>query len=312
MTATHPDLQNRYHAIDVPVRGGELRVGIWEPAEPASGSAAPTIVAIHGVTASHRCWLSLADRLPGYRIVAPDLRGRGRSNELPGPYGMAQHAADVSAVLDFLELPTAIVVGHSMGGFVSVTFTALHPERVAELLLVDGGVPLPLPAGVDPEKAAAALLSSVSARLSMTFPDRAAYRQYFKAHPAFANDWTDAVTDYVDYDLVGSEPELHPATSAAAMSQDSFDQSDGAALLKAWAKVPAGTIFLRAPRGFLDDEPGLWPPDSLRAWREQFPELDVREVDGVNHYTILFNDAGLSAVAGAVRESVERSAAQDV
>ena len=71
--------------------------------------------------------------------------------------------------------------------------------------------------------------------------------------------------------------------------------------------MPAGTIFLRAPRGFLNDEPGLWPPDSLRDWQQHFPGLDVREVGSVNHYTILFNDAGLSAVQGAVRESLERS-----
>ena len=220
---------------------------------------------------------------------------------------MGQHAADVTAVLDFLDIPRPLVVGHSMGGFVAVTFNALHPDRVAELLLVDGGVPLPLPAGVDPEKAAAALLTSVSARLAMSFPNREAYREYFKAHPAFAGDWTDAVTDYVDYDLVGEEPKLHPATSPAAMSADSFDQSDGDALVKAWGEVPAGTVFLRAPRGFLNDEPGLWPPDSLRDWRERFPQLDVREVSGVNHYTILFNEAGVSAVQGAVRELLERS-----
>jgi len=307
MTAIQPDAANSYRSIDVPVPGGELRVGIWEPTNPAQDDVVPTVLAIHGITASHRCWLSLADRLPGHRIVAPDLRGRGRSNELPGPYGMQQHAADVTAVLDFLEIPQALVVGHSMGGFVAVTFNSLHPDRVGALLLVDGGVPLPLPAGVDPEKAAAALLASVSARLSMTFPDRSAYREYFKAHPAFVDDWTDAVADYVDYDLVGDEPELHPATSGAAMSADSFDQSDGDALVKAWAQVPAGTIFLRAPRGFLNDEPGLWPPDSLRDWREHFPQLDVREVGGVNHYTILFNEAGLTAVQGAVRESLERS-----
>jgi lipase len=307
MTATHPESANRYHSIDVPVRGGELRVGIWEPANPAEGREPPTVLAIHGITASHRCWLSLADRLPGYRIVAPDLRGRGRSNELPGPYGMQQHAADVTAVLDFLELAQALVVGHSMGGFVAVTFTALHPDRVGALLLVDGGVPLPVPAGVDPAKAAAALMTSVSARLAMNFPNREAYREYFKAHPAFAGQWNDAVADYVDYDLVGDEPALHPATSTAAMSADSTDQNDGTALLRAWAHVPAGTIFLRAPRGFLDDEPGLWPPEALQDWRGSFPQLDVRGVGGVNHYTILFNEAGLSAVQEAVQESIERS-----
>src|ERR1700709_1346903 len=111
MTESHPSAATRYRSIDVPVRGGELRVGVWEPENPAERATAPTILAIHGGTASHRCWVSLADRLAGCRFVAPDLRGRGRSNELPGPYGMRQHAADVAAVLDFLQIPSTLVVG---------------------------------------------------------------------------------------------------------------------------------------------------------------------------------------------------------
>ena len=55
----------------------------------------------------------------GVRLIAPDLRGRGRSNTLPGPFGMTRHADDMAAVLDFLGVPRAVVVGHSMGGFVS-------------------------------------------------------------------------------------------------------------------------------------------------------------------------------------------------
>ena len=177
------DSQN-YRAIDVPVRGGDLRVGIWEPAQNADPEVA-TVVFIHGVTASHRAWVTVADRLPDVRIVAPDLRGRGRSNGLPGPYGLAQHADDIAATLEFLGIPDAVVVGHSMGGFVAAAFNARHPDRVRSLVLVDGGLPLAGP--VD--------LGLAARRLTMTFPDHESYRELWKSHPAFAADWGDAVRD---------------------------------------------------------------------------------------------------------------------
>ena len=77
----------------------------------------PTILAVHGVTASHKAWAYLAAALPDVRIIAPDLRGRGRSNSLPAPYGMPSHAEDLAAVLAELAPGPVVVVGHSMGGF---------------------------------------------------------------------------------------------------------------------------------------------------------------------------------------------------
>ena len=215
-TPLSPD-NARYRTVDVPVRGGLQRVGIWEPVGGQGDDSSydgPTILAIHGVTASHRCWDMLADALPGVRLIAPDLRGRGRSNTLPGPYGMTQHADDMADVLDFLGVPRAVVVGHSMGGFVSVMFAHRHAGRAAAVVLVDGGMPLQLPEGMTTEALIGAL-GPAADRLTMTFPDHAAYRDYWRPHPAFANAWTDAVTKYIDYDLVGTPPELHPATRSA-------------------------------------------------------------------------------------------------
>src|SRR5471032_539016 len=110
------ELEMTYRTHDVPVDGGTLRVGDWDPEDPA----APTVVAAHGITASHLAWAMVAAAIPQVRLIAPDLRGRGRSAGLPGPSGMARHAADLQAVIQALELPRAILVGHSMGGFVAV------------------------------------------------------------------------------------------------------------------------------------------------------------------------------------------------
>ena len=82
--------------IDVPVEGGTLAAYRW------SGDG-PLVLAAHGITSNHRSWGLVAEALAGdATLVAPDLRGRGRSNELPGPYTVARHADDCAALLDHL------------------------------------------------------------------------------------------------------------------------------------------------------------------------------------------------------------------
>ena len=260
-----------------------------------------TVIAIHGVTATHRCWLSVADQLPGVRVVAPDLRGRGRSRDLPGPYGMAQHAEDIVAAMDFLGIPTAVVVAHSMGAWAALSMFDRYPTRTLSIVLVDGGLPLPTPEGVTAEELTTLRLGPAKERLSMTFPDRESYQQFFRAHPAFADDWNDAVTDYVDYDLVGEPPHLTATTKFAAMADDSVDlQGSENWLLPALRRLPKGTPFLRAQRGMLGAEPGLYPPDWIDVWQQRLPNID-RKMFGVNHYTILFSEIGAAAVSQAIR-----------
>jgi hypothetical protein len=57
---------------------------------------------------------------------------------------------------------------------------------------------------------------------------------------------------------------------------------------------------LRAERGFLGEEPGIYPPEWAETWQHRLPNLAVQNVLGVNHYTILFNDIGVTAVAESV------------
>jgi lipase len=128
----------RYDAFAVEVDGGSLHVGRW-------GTGPPVVVAAHGITATHRSFRALAEQLgEEVTLLAPDLRGRGRSNRVAGPFSMAAHADDLLAVLDHAGVQQATIVGHSMGGFVAVVTAHRHPERVERLVLVDGGLPLEL------------------------------------------------------------------------------------------------------------------------------------------------------------------------
>jgi pimeloyl-ACP methyl ester carboxylesterase len=262
----------------VAVAGGELNVTLW-----GSIRDGVPVFAIHGLTGSSRTWLEVATALPR-PVIAPDLRGRGDSGALPGPYGMAAHAADCAAVLDALGVDQADVVGHSMGGFVASVLAHRYPARVARLVLVDGGAPLPAPRG-GPES----MLGPAARRLEMRFDSPAAYRDHWRAHPSFA-EWTPAVQAYVEYDLTGPEGAMRSKVSAAAMRADFTDLHTGADGLDAFAALPAGVPFVRAERGMLNEATPLY------ADLDVLSRLKVTTVPGANHYSILFGDAGVSAV----------------
>lgn len=276
----------------VAVDGGELTVGEW--GDPDAGP----LVAIHGITSSHLAWAHVAAALPERRVIAPDLRGRGRSADLPGPYGMARHAGDMLRLLDGLDLDHVQLAGHSMGAFVAVATAALAPDRITSVVLVDGGLPLRDPPGGDVEAALRAALGPAVERLSMTFADRAAYRAFWSRHPAFGDGFDTEMGAYIDYDLAGDP--LHPSTAPAAVAEDSlqFSGEPPAATVDA---VRAPTRLLWAPRGLLNETPGLYTRAELAHWHERWPAIAMREVDDVNHYTILMSPRGAAEVAVEVR-----------
>lgn len=287
-------------AFSVPVDGGELRVGILGAQDPG----APTVVAVHGITASHRSWLRVSADLAGVRIIAPDLRGRGRSNSLPGPFGLRQHAADLERVLDHIGLASTVAVGHSMGAFVVALLGYRAPERVAALVLVDGGVPLALPEGVDPDAVPLALLGPAADRLRMTFESRDSYRDFWRGHPAFADGLSPEVLDYLDYDLDGEAPALRASGSADAVTTDAQELYGPGWYSEALRSLRMPVTVLRSPRGLLAEPPGLYPPGRLEAARAELPQLEIQEVPDVNHYTILMAEPGASAVAAAIRSAL--------
>lgn len=299
-------MSRTYRTVDAPVEGGTLHAGVWEPADGgarAAGPDAPTVLAIHGVTAHHLAFAALADELPGVRLVAPDLRGRGRSRTIPGPYGMPRHADDVAALAARTGVRRAVVVGHSMGAFAALVLAHRHPGLVERLVLVDGGIPIPLPEGVDPDVAMGALLGPAAERLRMTFDDVAAYRAFWREHPAFAHDWSPALERYFDHDLHRVPGGLQPAARVEALEQDQRELLDGGSVLRALDELAVPTTLLRAPAGLLAGPP-LYEPAHLRAWAERLPvRLDVVDVPDVNHYTVVMAPHGARVVARYVNSA---------
>lgn len=285
----------RHHTVDVPVAGGDLRVGVWDAVRPD----APTIVAVHGITSSHLAWQQLADALPGVRIVAPDLRGRGQSHALAGPAGMASHADDLAAVCAAFGLEDVVTVGHSMGGFVAVVFAHRHPELVSRLVLVDGGLPLDVPGNLSADELVAAVLGPTASRLALRFADTAAYLDFWHPHPAFQGHWTPALEAYFAYDLVEDGPggQWRPATSYETTREDTIDLHTGVALGEAVQALRAPTTFITVPRGLQNEPPGLYPADRVAALLAARPAVAHQRWDGFNHYTVVLTPQGAGELA---------------
>lgn len=106
------------------------------------GSGEPVLL-LHGHTFDHRIWEQASPGLmdAGRRVIAPDLRGHGRSTRPDSGYTPAHHAADMLWVLDELGVGSATVVGYSIGGGIALEMAIARPAACAALVLVEPVLP---------------------------------------------------------------------------------------------------------------------------------------------------------------------------
>ena len=101
-------------------------------------SALKPLLLLHGWPEFWLTWEPVMTRLAGrYSLIAPDLRGFGDSDKPDGAFGPDQHAADMLALMDALDLTKAGIVGHDVGGAVMQPLARLAPERIAGLFFFD-------------------------------------------------------------------------------------------------------------------------------------------------------------------------------
>jgi lipase len=112
-----------------------LHVHEWGDAD------APPLVCLHGVTAHGERFKQLAEErwARHFRVVAPDLRGHGRSGWEP-PWTFETYVADIVETIDALGLEQPDWVGHSFGGRLILELAARHPERIHRAVLLDPAV----------------------------------------------------------------------------------------------------------------------------------------------------------------------------
>ncbi|MBW3536334.1 MAG: alpha/beta hydrolase [Actinobacteria bacterium] len=286
----------QYETFDFPVRGGTAHAARWgDPKD-------PVVFGVHGITASHLNFALVGPELEDRAcVVAPDVRGRGRSSDLPGPYDTAAYADDLVSLADHIGVERMRLAGHSMGAYISATAAALHPDRVESVLLIDGGITLPTPPDFDVDSYIKALLGPSIERLSMRFDSPEAYLDYWRVHPALKDNWSDAFEAFFRYDLVPEGDKYKTCVSADAVMEYSVD------LLKTergsdFKRMKCPTWLIRAARGVLNEETPLLPDAVVDPLIDGTDIVNLGILPDTNHWTIAFAPKGAAIIANTIEE----------
>lgn len=252
----------------------------------------PVIVFLHGLTANAMSFAEIAAYLsPRYRVLVPDLRGRGLSDKPPTGYAMADHAADILGLLDSLGVGSAVLSGHSFGGMLSLFMAAHHPERVSRLALLDAG--LLNPGAVD-------LIRPSTDRIGKVWPSWADYIGKIKAAPYLNGAWEPGLEAYFRADVV----DLPNGSVTTRMTTEALLGCTAAYLSIMWLgvmqQVRQSALLINAPGPYgPPGTPAIQGPEQAAQTVALLADCQHVEVGG-NHVTMLFSE-GAAAIAAAVR-----------
>jgi len=257
--------------------GVKIQLAIWE----GNGKQ---ILCIHGITANCRFWDCLASALsPHHRVIAMDLRGRGLSDKPPTGYSIEHHCKDILSLINDRGLERLVLMGHSLGAFISLVFAAQYPQRVDRLILVDGGGKL---SETQMAKVFAGIKPSLD-RLGKIFPSFETYLMLMKQAP-YLQPWNSYMETYFRYEIEevegGIRSRVHPKhIEEEAQNLGKVDSR------KFYKSVKAPTLILRATKGMLARDDILLPEDVVDRMVHEIPNAKRVDVEGTNHYSILFH-----------------------
>ncbi len=94
------------------------------------------VVLLHGYLESLEIWNGFADELAKkFQVIAIDLLGHGKSDTINGEASVELMAESIKAVLDYLKIEKAVIIGHSMGGYAMLAFAEMYPEKTIGISL---------------------------------------------------------------------------------------------------------------------------------------------------------------------------------
>jgi pimeloyl-ACP methyl ester carboxylesterase len=235
------------------------------------------MVCVHG-GAAHAHWFDFVAPgfTPDHHVFAPDLRGHGDSAWAdPQTYSFETHAEDIHAFLEKLDLSDVVLIGHSMGGMISLLYATAYPGRVSRLIIVDSTMLMPM--------------------------DRVLRMREFSARPG---------KSYATQDELSARFRLEPAKSQLAapevihrMATHSGRQDgEGRWQLKAdrrvytnFRQVPGVPLFekIKIPALVIKGEHSKrFGPEVLAEVRAKAPQVQSAEVPASDHHITLENPQG--------------------
>jgi pimeloyl-ACP methyl ester carboxylesterase len=256
--------------------GVGIQLAVWE-------GKGKKVLCVHGLTANCRCWDLIASSLaPQHKIMAMDLRGRGLSDSPPSGYSVENHCRDILALLDDQRLERPVLMGHSLGAYISLVFAAKYPRRVDRLILIDGGGKL---SDARLDKFFASIKPSLE-RLGKVFPDFESYLAPLKQAP-FLKPWSSFFDIYFRHEVEKVNGGVRSRTRPEHIDEESenFGKLDASQF---YSKVTVPTLILRSTQWLSAEDDLLLPQDVAERMAREIPNARKVDVEGTNHYSIVF------------------------
>jgi pimeloyl-ACP methyl ester carboxylesterase len=241
------------------------------------------MLCVHGGAASGHWFDFVAgDFNSEHHVYSIDQRGHGDSAWAPTPdYTYERYAADVDEFAAKLDLRDFVLIGHSMGGAVALTYAALHPGRVARLVVVDTTLHM------TPERIAK--LREVGTRPGRTYATLDDFISRFRLRPADSS-----ATPEVLRHLANNAAKQNPdGTWGHKFDRDVYAVRESVDGLPHWNHIHIPGLLVKGARS-----PRI-TPEIVAKVKERCPQIEFAEVADSDHHVTLDNPAGFTRAVNA-------------
>lgn len=254
------------------------------------GNGVPVVLCLHGLMRNSRDFEDLALHLAGrYRVVAPDVRGRGFSarDTDSGNYQIPTYIADLLLLLNGLGVDRANIIGTSMGGLMAMVLAAMHPRRVASIVLNDVGPEID-PRGLERIRGYAGKSPPVHSWEEAVAQVRSIYGTVW---PGLSDERWQRIARLSYRTNAAGVPEADADPRVAGALRD--NKAQALDLWPLWGTLASTPVL--AIRGALSD---VLSEATLARMRREKPDLAVLEVANRGHPPLLDEPESLAAIDG--------------
>lgn len=220
----------------------------------------PEVLLIHGIGSSSGDFNPVIRQMGEFsQPITIDLRGHGASGQPASGYHYRDYIRDLEIVLADLQMESPIILGHSLGGIITLMWAALHSAKPRALVIEDS----PLRSGEDFRDAFEGWLQLNA------LPQEVVKAWYADKHP----NWPEAVLEQRSFDMVNTAREAILELQAASLSNDGLDT------FGELGAITAPVLFLQG-----DPEVGsMVNPDDLASLQRLLPHMQVEQFTGAGH-----------------------------
>lgn len=239
-----------------------------------------TILTLHGLTGNHKQMHYFAEALKGdYRIIAVDLRGRGNSSATDEQTSLFNHANDMIALINELGIENPILMGYSMGAFISAVI-ASKLDNVKGLILLDG-------AATSTQQQRDIVQPSLG-RLSKVYDSQEDYLEEIKAiYGRLGVTWTDHLQSVGEYEIYEEDGHWKSKSSEERILAD-FNSFYSFVPKDVCSQISCPTLLVHAS-GSIGPMPPLFYAEAYEDTKKYTANIETFTSD-CNHYTLVFEN----------------------